>query len=76
MPPSNTPISSVQSLARALDLLEAFPRLGPEIGLSRIAAELGLSKATAYRLLSTLEERGYVERSPGSRDYRLGLRAF
>jgi len=76
MPTSNTSNASVQSLSRALDLLEAFPRLGPEIGLSRIAAELGLSKATAYRLLSTLEERGYVERAPGGRDYRLGLRAF
>ncbi len=70
------PNASVQSLNRALDLLETFPRLGPEIGLSRIAAELGLSKATAYRLLSTLETRGYVERAPDSRSYRLGLRAF
>jgi DNA-binding IclR family transcriptional regulator len=75
-PVTSNPLSSVQSLNRALDLLEAFPRLGPEIGLTRIASELGLSKATAYRLLSTLEERGYVERSSDSRGYRLGLRAF
>jgi DNA-binding IclR family transcriptional regulator len=66
----------VQSVARALDLLEAFPKYGPESGLSRIAALLHLNKATAYRLLSTLEERGYVERSPESRKYRLGVRAF
>lgn len=68
--------SSVQSVNRALDLLEAFLRLGPEVGLTRIAAELGLNKATAYRLLSTLEERGYVERAAQGRSYRLGLRAF
>jgi DNA-binding IclR family transcriptional regulator len=67
---------NVQSVTRALDILEVFPRFGPELGLSRIASLLHLNKATAYRLLSTLEERGYVERSPDSRDYRLGLRTF
>jgi DNA-binding IclR family transcriptional regulator len=68
--------TNVQSVTRALDILEAFPRFGPELGLSRLASLLHLNKATAYRLLSTLEERGYVERSPDSRDYRLGLRTF
>ncbi len=66
----------VQSVDRALDLLEAFPQFGPEIGLSRIAALLHMNKATAYRLLSTLEKRGYVERLSESRKYRLGERAF
>jgi len=66
----------VQSVSRALDLLEAFPVLGPELGLTAIAAHLKMNKATAYRLLATLEERGYVERSPESRKYRLGVRTF
>jgi DNA-binding IclR family transcriptional regulator len=68
--------NSVQSLNRALDLLEAFPRLGPEVGLTTVANYLGLNKATAYRLLSTLETRGYIERSPYNRRYRLGVRMF
>ena len=67
---------SVQSLARALDLLEAFPEYGPEIGLTKIASLALINKATAYRLLSTLEERGYVERSPETRKYRLGRRVL
>ena len=66
----------VQSVSRALDLLEAFPKFGPEIGLTKIASLLDMNKATAYRLLSTLEERGYVERSPENRQYRLGYRAL
>jgi IclR family acetate operon transcriptional repressor len=66
----------VQSLARALDLLEAFPEFGPELGLTRIAGLAQINKATAYRLLSTLEERGYVERSQETRKYRLGRRLF
>ena len=68
--------NSVQSLNRALDLLEAFPKLGPEVGLTAVANYLGLNKATAYRLLSTLETRGYIERSPYNRRYRLGVRLF
>jgi IclR family KDG regulon transcriptional repressor len=56
--------------------LEVFPRHGPELGLTKIASLLKLNKATAYRLLATLEERGYVERALDSRKYRLGVRAF
>jgi DNA-binding IclR family transcriptional regulator len=73
---SRTARKSVQSLDRALDLLEAFPKLGPELGLTSIAESLGLNKATAYRLLSTLERRGFLERSPNDRSYRLGVRLF
>jgi IclR family transcriptional regulator, KDG regulon repressor len=71
-----TASGSVQSVWRALDVLEVFPKHGPELGLTKIAGLLQLNKATAYRLLSTLEERGYVERALGSRKYRLGVRAF
>lgn len=76
IPAAGDSSTGVQSVARALDLLEAFPKYGPEIGLSRMAALINLNKATAYRLLTTLEERGYVERSPEDRKYRLGVRAF
>lgn len=66
----------VQSVQRALDLLEVFLVHGPEIGLSQIAELLNMNKATAYRLLSTLEERGFVRRSHGSRKYTLGVKVF
>ena len=69
-------IGGVQSVQRALDLLEVFLEHGPEIGLSRLAELLNLNKATAYRLLSTLEERGFVRRSAGSRKYALGVKLF
>jgi DNA-binding IclR family transcriptional regulator len=68
--------SNVQSVWRALDVLEVFPKHGPELGLTKIANLLKLNKATAYRLLATLEERGYVERALEGRKYRLGVRAF
>ncbi len=67
---------AVQSVWRALDLLEAFPKFGPEIGLTALAEQLDLNKATAYRLLATLETRGYIERAPDGRKYRLGARTL
>ena len=68
--------NSVQSVSRALDLLEVFPQYGPEIGLTTIANHLNMNKATVHRLLATLEARGYVERAGDGRKYRLGIRAF
>lgn len=75
-PKARSDSTNVQSVSRALDLLEAFPRLGPEIGLTSIAEHNNLNKATAYRLLATLEARGYIERSPDGRKYRLGVRTL
>jgi DNA-binding IclR family transcriptional regulator len=66
----------VQSVQRALDLLEAFPRFGPEIGLTQMAGLLKMNKATVYRLLSNLEERGFVVKSAATRKYRLGVKVF
>src|SRR6266481_4748618 len=67
---------SLQSVSRALDLLEVFLANGPEIGLSELAGLVKMNKATTHRLLATLEPRGYVQRSVGSRKYGLGVRLF
>lgn len=66
----------VQSVSRALDLLEAFLDHGPELGLTRIATLLSMNKATAHRLLATLETRGYVQHSEANHRYSLGVRLF
>jgi len=60
-------------LEGAFGLLGAVERAG-EAGLTRLAAECGLPKTTAYRLLEQLVELGAVERS--RRGYRVGLRLF
>jgi DNA-binding IclR family transcriptional regulator len=65
--------ATAQSVSKALDLVEVFPEYKPEISLSRVANLLKMNKATAYRLRSTLEKRGYVERPSDDRKYRLGL---
>ncbi|MFE7120859.1 IclR family transcriptional regulator [Streptomyces sp. NPDC057654] len=65
-------------LEGAFSLLEAVERAG-EAGLTRLANDSGLPKATAHRLLSQLVELGAVERvrdryRMGSRIFRLGRR--
>lgn len=41
--------------------------------MTEIAAQVGLHKSTAHRLLATLESRGFVQRDPQNGLYRLGL---
>jgi len=63
----------VQSLERALDLLEALAG-ADELGVSEIAAQTGLVPSTAHRLLGTLVSRGYAAQSPASGRYLLGYK--
>jgi DNA-binding IclR family transcriptional regulator len=53
----------VQSVERAAGLLVHLGRLGQPASLSELAAASGLKRATAWRLLTTLEEVGFVERT-------------
>ncbi|GAA3811757.1 allantoin degradation transcriptional regulator AllR [Sphaerisporangium flaviroseum] len=64
-------MSTVQSVDRALDVLEALADQGGEAGLSEIAARTGLPYGTIHRLLRSLLARGYV-RQESDRRYALG----
>ncbi|MGO1052149.1 IclR family transcriptional regulator [Crossiella sp. CA198] len=64
--------SSVQSVDRAVSVLEILAREG-EVGVTEIAAELGVHKSTAFRLLGVLEERGLVAQTEDRGKYHLGL---
>ncbi len=56
----NSVAAPVQSVDRALTILELLARDG-EAGVTEIAAELGVHKSTAFRLLVTLEAHRLVE---------------
>lgn len=63
--------ATVQSLDRAIDLLEALARSEGAVGVGELAAATGLPQGTAHRLLRSLQARGYVRRD-GTRKYALG----
>jgi DNA-binding IclR family transcriptional regulator len=64
--------SQVQSVDRALSVLELLAAHG-ELGVTEIAAELGVHKSTAFRLVTALEGRRLVEQVSDRGKYRLGL---
>lgn len=64
----------VRALERALDILDSFSASQPELTLTEIAAQIGVPKSTATRLLAVLAARGYLDRSPATDRYRLGVR--
>jgi len=63
---------SIQTVTNALRLLEAF-RGEQELGVTELSLELGLHKNNVFRLLATLEQRGYVVQSPSTERSRLGF---
>lgn len=52
----------IQSVERAMALLEAIAAAGGETRLVDLSAQLGLSKSTLHGLLNTLVAMGYVSR--------------
>lgn len=62
----------MQSVDRAVTILELLARNGWS-GVTEIGAALDVHKSTSFRLLSTLENRGLVERHPESGLYHLGF---
>ena len=68
--------TSSQSLERGLAILSAFKPATPELGITDLARELGLSRSTSHRYVSTLARLGYLEQSHQTRKYRLGPRVL
>lgn len=72
-PESGLP-SRVQSVDRALRLLEVVAATAPRgETVATLAGRCGLNRATAWRLLGTLEAHSLVERDPATNRYRIGL---
>jgi IclR family transcriptional regulator, acetate operon repressor len=63
----------VQSVGRAIRILELVADHPGELGVSELGRRLGVHKATASRLVSTLAGRGLLERDPDTDKYRPGF---
>lgn len=73
-------VAAGATLGRALDILDVLG--GDEaaanggLGVVRIADLLGREKSQVSRALKTLSARGFVDRDPETREYRLGWRIY
>lgn len=66
----------IQSVSHALDVLDALTQAGKEVGVTELATKLGLQKNNIFRILATLELRGYVEQNVETESYALGVKAL
>ncbi len=66
----------IQSIARAMNILEYLAAYKSGDGLSSISRGIGLSKSTTHSLVTTLEKLGYVQQDQASGKYALGLKLF
>ena len=63
----------IGAVDRALSLLEVLAE-HPGLGVTEIAQLSGNTKSLVFRLIYTLEQRGYVIKDPAARTYTLGYR--
>jgi DNA-binding IclR family transcriptional regulator len=63
----------IQSVDHALDVMEAFHGEEDELGITELSRRLKLHKNNIFRILATLENRGYIEQNRVTDNYRLGL---
>ncbi len=65
---------TVDAAAKALDLLGVFSFREPRLSLAELATRTGIPRPTAFRLLTTLEQAGFVSKVHG--EYQLGIKCF
>ncbi|BCW44689.1 IclR family transcriptional regulator [Arthrobacter sp. StoSoilB5] len=66
---------SLQSVERAVSVLDCFGPGTPSLGAAEMARRLGLGKTVVFRIAQTLAAAGFLEREADGR-YRIGLHAF
>ena len=67
---------NIQSVARALAILEQVAQQENGTALGQISSALGLNKSTVHGIAATLERFGYLSRHDDSGRYALGLKAW
>jgi len=66
----------VQSVVRALRLIDALGEGRGEIGISELSKRVGLHVSTVHRLLATLVQQGYCRQNPETGRYAVGAKLF
>lgn len=69
-------IEVVQSVDRALTILELLSEYNEGMGITEISGKIELHKSTVHRLLATLIYKGFVEQDPENNKYKVSLKLF
>ncbi len=66
----------IQSIDRALQVLELFSLEKPEWGITEISKALNIYKSNVHNVLTTLAEKGFVIKDSKTDKYKLGIKFF
>jgi len=66
----------IQSIDRALQVLELYNLEKAEWGVTEISKALNIYKSNVHNILSTLTEKGFVKKDPKTDKYKLGIKFF
>ena len=69
-------VLQVQSLDRALDIVEVLCRTKHGMAIRELTEATGLNKSTVYRMLQTLRRRGYVMQDEDTGRYAMTTRLY
>ena len=64
----------LSSVKKALEVLQTFSEDRPELSLAEISTRLRTHKSSISRIMATLASEGFVDRNPGGKGFRLGLK--
>lgn len=64
---------SVRSVERALEILLLFSLEQQELSITEIARHVELPKSTVHRLLTALQNKGFIQQNPENQKYALGM---
>jgi len=67
---------TIRSIHNALNLLEEFKGDRDELGVTELSNRLNLHKNRVFRILATLEAKGYIEQNKATENYRLGVKSL
>lgn len=66
----------IQSVDRALSILNLFDEYSSELKITEISERMHLNKSTIHSLLKTLQKHHYIEQNSENGKYKLGMKLF
>jgi len=70
------PMKIIKSIKTGTDILNCFTKDTAQLGVTEVSRELGLSKSTVSRILSTLELGRLVVKDNSTKKYHLGVKVL